>query len=120
MSNDATSSLSNNTLTIAQLYENCFQVHKNISYEAETNSLYIRCDDGKSGFCISLIKNGEYQVMLYYFHEQIMSSGYYYTKSLSCKNICDLLTCISGKTLYDADNNGIINEFFQTLSQQTN
>ena len=58
--------LSNNNPTIKELYEGCSHLGDHISYNAETDKLYICHDGGASGFAISHLPSGSYKSMLYY------------------------------------------------------
>lgn len=115
LSDNGICTLSNNTPTIAELYEGCSHLGDHITYDVESDKLYIECNGSASGFSISLTEDGQYKTMLYYVYGHIMGSGYYYTKTLSSDNICELLTLIGDQILYDADNTGCIHAFFQAL-----
>ena len=107
----------NNTPTIQELFEACEYLGDHISYNAETNKMYIAGNDNGSGFCISHLPSGSYQTMLYYgMGSNGMTSGYYHTKTLSCDDIRDLLALIGSRRLYDADRSCDIHEFFQSIN----
>ncbi len=107
----------NNTPTIQELFEACEHFGGHISYKADTNRMYIAGNDSGSGFCISYIPaSGEYQTMLYYGAGNLMTSGYYHTKTLTSENISNLLARIGERRLYDADRSGDIHEFFQNIN----
>jgi hypothetical protein len=105
----------NNTPTIHELFEACEHLCDHISYNVEANKMYIACDGDGSGFCISNLPSGSYRTMLYYGAGNLMTSGYYYTKTLSSDDIRDLLALIGNRRLYDADRSGDIHEFFQGI-----
>ena len=56
----------NNTPTIEELYEGCSHLGDHITYNAESNKLYIKCNSDTSGFSILLTEDGQYKTMLYY------------------------------------------------------
>jgi hypothetical protein len=107
----------NNTPTIQELFETCKHLGDHISYNSETNKMYIAGNDIGSGFCISHLPSGEYRTMLYYaMGANGMTSGYYHTKTLSSDDIRDLLALIGSRRLYDADRSCDIHEFFQNIN----